>query len=106
VQMTRKRSGKTLSQQLLRACPACKSLGYVKSLATLTHELLAKCQSRIFKEALKGPYLFVFSPDIFHHIIHNEYNAILALEKEVGSRIILELNETLAHDQYNIGRAE
>lgn len=106
VQMTRKRSGKTLTQQLMRACPACKSLGYVKSLATLTHELLAKCQSKILKEALKGPFLFIFSPEIFHHLVHNEYNAILTLEKEIGYRIILELNEAFANDQYQITKTE
>lgn len=106
VQMTRKRSGKTLTQQLMRACPHCKSLGYVKSHATLTHELLAKCQAKIMKEAIKGPYLFVFSPEIFHHLVHNEYNAILKLEKEVDGRIVLELNEQFTNDQYHIARAE
>jgi len=106
VQMTRKRSGKTLTQQLMRACPNCKSLGFVKSLATLTHELLARCQAKIMKEALRGPFLFTFSPEIFHHLVHNEYNAVLALEKEVGFRIVLELNEAFANDQYLIGRTE
>jgi len=104
--MTRKRSGNTLTQQLMRACPNGKSLGFVKSLATLTHELLARCQAKIMKEALRGPFLFTFSPEIFHHLVHNEYNAVLALEKEVGFRIVLELNEAFANDQYLIGRTE
>jgi len=106
VQMTRKRSGKTLTQQLMRACPGCKSLGYVKSLSTLTHELLGKCYNKIIRESLKGPFLITFSPDIFHHIVHNEYNAILGVEKEINSRIVLELSESFANDQYHIAKAE
>jgi len=106
VQMTRKRSGKTLMQQLMRGCPACKSLGQVKSLSTVTHELLSKCYAKVTKEGLKGPLLLTFAPDIFHHIIHNEYNAILAIEREINTRIVLELNEHFSLEQYEIGKAD
>ena len=40
VQMTRKRSGKTLVQQLMKDCECCKGLGFVKSLQTESHVLL------------------------------------------------------------------
>jgi ribonuclease G len=106
VQMTRKRSGKTLMQQLMRACPQCRSLGYIKSLATVAHELLGKCQAKITREGLKGPYLMTFAPDVFHHLVHNEYHAVLELEKSLNGRIVLELDEQVPLDQFVIARAE
>ena len=40
VQMTRKRSGKTLTQQLMNLCPMCKGHGHVKSVASIGFEIL------------------------------------------------------------------
>ena len=103
--MTRKRSGKTLVQQLMRDCRTCQSQGFVKSLASMTYELFAQCRDKVIKEKLEGPYLFVFSPDIFHFAVHNEYHALLKLEKELGARIVLELDQALSDEQFRIEKA-
>lgn len=106
VQMTRKRSGKTLVQQMMRNCSSCGSLGFVKSLTTVAHELLEQCNDKLAKEkGSDGPYLFIFSPDIFHYLVHNEYHAILAFEKKLGARIVLELDEALSDNDFRIEKA-
>lgn len=105
VQMTRKRSGKTLVQQLMRNCQTCHSLGFVPSLSTMTHNLLRQCCEKIAKDKLDGPLLFIFSPDIFHYAVHNEYHALLTIEKEVGARIVLELDDALTDEQFRIEKA-
>ncbi|MGD1997822.1 MAG: Rne/Rng family ribonuclease [Candidatus Dependentiae bacterium] len=106
VQMTRKRSGKTLVQQLMRDCSQCKSLGHVPSLATISHELFEQCFAEVEKKKLSGTLLFVFSPDVFHYVVHNEYQAIVAIEAELGCRIILELDETLTDDSFRVEKAD
>lgn len=105
VQMTRKRSGKTLVQQLTQDCPTCHSLGYVPSLVTVTHDLFKQCRDRVLKEKMQGPFLFVFSTDVFHHLVRSEYQAILALEKELGGRIVLELDGKLKDTEFRIEKA-
>jgi len=105
VQMTRKRSGKTLVQQLTQDCPTCHSLGHVPSLVTIAHDLFKQCRDKVVRERLAGPYLFVLSVDVFHHMVRSEYQAILALEKELGNRIVLELDTKLKDDEFRIEKA-
>jgi len=105
VQMTRKRSGKTLVQQLMRNCQTCFSLGFVKSRRTLCHELFAQFRKKVIKEAIKGPYLFVVSSELFHYIVHHEYQAILSIEKEFDSRIVLELDDGLGNTEFKVEKA-
>ena len=40
VQMTRKRSGKTLMNELMHACSTCHSLGFVKSVSNESYTIL------------------------------------------------------------------
>lgn len=105
VQMTRKRSGRTLAQQLLRDCPSCKTIGFVPSLPTLSYGLLEKCHQLIKRDALQGPYLFVFSPAVFNYLVQKEYRALLSFEKQLGSRIILESNTALCDTDFRVERA-
>ena len=104
--MTRKRSGKTLVQQLMRDCSNCRSLGHVPSLSTISHQLFEKCFVEVEKKNLSGTLLFVFSPDVFHYVVHNEYQAIVAIEAELGCRIILELDEDLPNESFRVEKAD
>ena len=45
--MTRKRSGKTLIQQLTETCCNCEGLGFVKSVKTECHVILHKLQEEL-----------------------------------------------------------
>lgn len=105
VQMTRKRSGKTLVQQLMRTCQQCGSLGYVKSTPTLTYELFDECVKEVKQDGIKPPYLLIFSPHIFHYIVHHEYQSIVSLEKLLNGRIVLECDDSLEDDEYRIETA-
>jgi ribonuclease G len=105
VQMTRKRSGITLAQQLMDTCPTCSGNGFVKSLQTQSDELLDKFK----KELQAGPpqenIILRIHPTIFKNITHIEYNTILELEKEFKCHITLVSEPTFAVDQYKIERA-
>ncbi len=93
VQMTRKRSGKTLLQQLTHSCPTCNGYGFVKSTWAIGFGLLYKLREEVVKKAYTGNLLFAVSHRIFDYLVHSEYPSILALEKELGCKITLESRE-------------
>ncbi len=101
VQMTRKRSGKTLIQQLTSRCPTCRGLGFIKSIQSESHAVL-----RDFKQDLltKKPkeIIFIIPPHIFDYITSAEYNAILSLEKSFNCKITLLSESSLGAAEYKI----
>lgn len=94
VQMTRKRSGKTLLQQLMHQCPSCHSLGYIKSIETQAYALLRQLKQELSKSSKKKATV-ALHPDLFKRISTIEYNGILALEKSFSGKIILESDNTI-----------
>ena len=102
VQMTRKRSGKTLVQQLTDYCPTCKGSGFIKSIETETYTIL-----RALKIALKDrkpgdSVMLSINSDIFTYVSNIEYNSILKLEKEYGCTITLISEKSFPLSQYKI----
>ena len=103
VQMTRKRSGKTLIQQLMDTCKECRGLGVVKSTNTICSDLL-----RRFMHDIKSRYkdeknlTLTLNSTIFEIITTIEFNTILDLEKTVGCSITLLSKKDLPIDGYKI----
>lgn len=89
VQMTRKRSGKTLVQQMTVTCQGCHGLGFVKSLQTETYALLRKLKADLETRKVSGKITLTVSPDILKYIAETEYNSVLALEKQHHCTIML-----------------
>ncbi len=104
VQMTRKRSGKTLLQQLTSTCSCCKGTGFTKSDATITYEIFRKFKEEYLRHQINKPIALSVSPKIFHYIIYNEYQSILKLEKSLGNKIIVETDQKLGEDQFKINK--
>ena len=102
VQMTRKRSGITLIQQLTETCPSCKGMGFIKSLETQCHELLRKLKHDLAIQKSPHALTVAVSPAIFEHLTAIEYNAILWLENSAKSKITLQSDPALAINQYKI----
>ncbi len=104
VQMTRKRSGKTLSQQLAHTCLVCSGTGRVKSTASTSFEILEKFRNDALNLKYTGSVVLSVPIKIFDYLIHNEYKSILQLEKEGNFKVVLESKETLEHDQFEISK--
>jgi len=98
VQMTRKRSGKTLTQQLTHNCPTCKGYGFVKTLKTDCYTIL----EGIKKDKLRGKLEIRVNPAQLEHITDVEYNSILSLEKEFKSEITLSSLASITTNRYKI----
>jgi ribonuclease G len=101
VQMTRKRSGITLLQQMMQKCFCCKGLGHVKSTETECHLILRQLQERL-KESSQKEITIRVNQDIFDHLTSVEYNAILTLEKMYKCKITLVNDKSLSVHHYKI----
>lgn len=99
VQMTRKRSGKTLMAQLTEDCSCCHGSGFVKSLQTECYVILQKFESSLKYGKKQQNVTLTVSPDIFEYITSHEYNAILEMEKLYNRRITVKSNDTFDINQ-------
>jgi len=99
VQMTRKRSGKTLVQQLTDDCPTCKGSGFIKSLQTECYSIMRKLKEFLLTETPKEVLLTVNS-DMFTYITSTEYNAVLYLEKTFNCKIAVQDDKKFVLSQY------
>ena len=102
VQMTRKRSGKTLVQQLTETCCACKGYGFIKSLQIESYEMLRQIKKDLKANAKIKMLTLHVNPKVFEYITSSEYNAILDLEKTHNAKITIFSQDSYATTQYKI----
>ena len=102
LQMTRKRSGKTLVQELTRQCECCKGYGFVKSVPTESYTILHKTKEELNSGNFSGNISLELNPKAFERISNIEYNSILELEKEFNCVITLAAVKDLQTDQHRI----
>lgn len=94
VQMTRKRSGKTLLQQLTSTCLCCGGAGFVKSIRNEAYTILRKIKEELSTGRIAGNITLAVHEHTFNYLINTEYNAILSLEKEFRCKITLTVHDT------------
>jgi ribonuclease G len=104
VQMTRKRSGKTLLQQITNVCPHCSGSGFVKSIPSISFKLLSQFKAEVQRKNLTGSIILAVSSKVFDYLIHQEYQSILLLEKMLECKVIIECNEHLEDAQFNVSK--
>jgi len=106
VQMTRKRSGKTLVRQLTKVCDCCHSYGFVKSVSTVSYEVLQQFKDSALREKIVGTIILTVASKIFDHLTLSEYKSILKLESELNCKIILESNKDFEGPQFEIEKVK
>ncbi len=104
VEMTRKRSGKTLQQQLLENCTTCHGTGYLKSLQTEAYAILRNIKQELATKRVDREVAVHLNQRIFNYITSTEYIAVLDLEKEYNCKITLMSDSSLTMNQYKIGK--
>lgn len=88
VQMTRKRSGKTLMNQIMTTCQQCSGLGMVPSITTEAYHILRYLETKLKAFNAKS-VIVTLHPTILEYFSAVEYNAILYLEKTFNVKITL-----------------
>lgn len=102
VQMTRKRSGKTLVQQLTSNCPTCHGSGFIKSYQTEAYEILRAVRDELHTLPNNKRIEIHTNPHVFNYITSIEYDAILQLEYSCNVKITLLSVKELPVDKYKI----
>jgi ribonuclease G len=102
VQMTRKRSGKTLQQKLTSSCTSCHGTGWRFSVRTQSYEILHKAAHKLKLLGTQKDIIFTVHPEVFDFISSIEYNSILVLEKERACNIVFKSDVAYAMDQFTI----
>jgi ribonuclease G len=102
VQMTRKRTGKTLVNELTNSCETCNGLGFVKSHQTESYAILRHIQPDLLKFPHGTKLEIHVNPHIFNYLTSIEYNAILKLEESFKGKITLLSSKELTTDKYKI----
>ena len=106
VQMTRKRTGKTLSAQLTHQCHTCHGIGREMSIQSIGFEVLHEFTAEVRRKNLKESQVLAVSHQVFDHLIHHEYKSILELEKSLGIKIVLESNERLEGADFTLANLD
>lgn len=102
VQMTRKRAGKTLVQQLTKSCQCCHGRGFVKSTGALCNIILQQVRLKLLENRKIKALSLAVHPHVFEHITHQQYNAILELEKQHNCSITMISNAQLTAEDYKL----
>lgn len=102
VQMTRKRSGKTLQHQLTHECTTCHGNGWELSTPTRSYVILRLLKEHVIRRKLKGTLTFSVAAPVFAYLVQNEFKSLLALEKELGVKVILESNDRFRALEFHV----
>ncbi len=102
VQMTRKRSGKTLLQQIMIDCPTCSGCGFIKSLKTQCYQVMSAIKHDLDTKSWPKDITIKINSKLFNYITHTEFNAILYYQNLCNVNIILASDDKLSNDQYKI----
>ncbi len=102
VQMTRKRSGKTLMRQLTDVCHCCNGLGRLTSVRAASYEILRQVKHAVAQQLSKNNIKLVVAGPLFDFISSIEFDSVLALEKEFNCHIVLESSAALHQTAFKI----
>lgn len=103
VQMTRKRSGKTLMRQLTDVCYCCSGLGRLPSVRAESYKILRTLKIELKKKKIaKKSLFFEINKAVFAFISSIEFNSILELEREFGCTITLISNDEIDRHAFKI----
>ncbi len=102
VQMTRKRSGKTLVQQLTETCSNCIGSGFITSTATDCFAILSNIEEEIKLKKLRGNLLLSLDENTFKYITTTQYNAILSIEQTYSVKFTINSSQERPLNGYRL----
>ncbi|MBN1549228.1 Rne/Rng family ribonuclease [Candidatus Babeliales bacterium] len=100
VQMTRKRSGKQLRQQLTEDCICCGGNGFLPSVRSEAFRILEQFEEALHQSKKSGDTTLRVSPEVFEYLSTYEYNTLLTFEKQFQRKIVLQSNTMLDLNQF------
>jgi ribonuclease G len=101
VEMTRKRTGETISEVITEACPYCQGRGKISSPETLSIQVERDLR-KIVSEVDEQAFLVTVHPDVAIYLIGPHGETIDAIEKQLRKQIYVRSNENMHIEKYEI----
>ncbi|MCP4002442.1 MAG: ribonuclease G [Gammaproteobacteria bacterium] len=101
VEMTRKRTRKSLEHILCDACPACDGRGHIKSPETLCYEIFRQVL-RLHNQLPAGELAILAHDDVIERLLDEESDGLSDLEKQTGRSIQLQAHSMSAPDDFDV----
>ncbi len=103
VEMTRKRTRENLERLLSSPCPYCDGRGRVKSVPTVSHEILRMIQREAARIGQAGERITVrANREVIGYLYKDEETALRALQRRIGKNITLKVAEKYHQEQYDV----
>lgn len=105
VEMTRKRTNESLVRVLCTDCEFCDGRGYHKSPTTICYEIFRQIQREV--EDIEGGRINLnVHPVVYNALNEEEQDGLIELEKKFYKKIILNADDTLNVEQFDISDGE
>ena len=102
VQLTRKRTSESLSQQLCMSCPTCQGKGVVKTIETICYEICREIlREFVIYDQAEG-FLVLASSSVANYLLDEESEGLAELEASVGRPIKIQTEPGYLQEQYDI----
>ena len=101
MQITRKRSSRSLKQLLCDGCPSCDARGVIKSAHTLSYEILRE----IIRVTASKPWrqLTVYAAaEVIQRLQNEDATGLADIEARLGCKVGLCIESSFPRDQFNI----
>lgn len=102
VQMTRKRSGKSIIKQFFQECKSCCGLGFVKSIRTRSFNMLSAVAEKVVVSRKKTECIVSVPEEVFHYLSQDKSLAVMKLSEKLGVKIVLQMSKELNDDDFII----
>ena len=103
IQMTRKRTRENLERLLSAPCDYCDGRGRIKSVVTMSSEILRAIQREAARtSANKSTVTVRANRVVVSHLVEHEEDAIQALQERVGRRVLVQVAESYHQEQYDV----
>ncbi len=101
IEMTRKRTRKSLAHQLMEPCPTCEGKGLVKTARTVCYEILREIQ-REARQFEPREFRIVASQQVVDLFLEEEAQPLATLGDAIGKRISLQVEPVYGQEHYDI----
>lgn len=101
VEMTRKRTRESIEHILCQECPSCKGRGMVKSVETVSNEILREIV-RVHKAHRSEYFLVYASPAVASSLTADESHALAEVELFVGRHVEVKAEPLYVQEQYDV----
>lgn len=101
IEMTRKRTGETISEALTEACPYCQGRGRIKATETISIDIERELR-KLVSETDEEAFIVTAHPDVAIHLIGPMGETIDEIERGLKRAIYIRANEELHMEKYEV----